>query len=83
MRKVDSAETAPATNGEATAGMMIFSTMFSHCTPLVPREAKADPTNPPNRASEELEGMPSNQVKRFHNMAPMSPAKTTRRRLLD
>lgn len=29
------------------AGMMIFSTMFSHCTPLVPREAKADPTNPP------------------------------------
>ena len=34
------------------------------------------PTSPPNRAWEELDGSPSNQVNRFHRMPPINPANT-------
>lgn len=34
------------------------------------------PIRPPNRACDELDGMPSSHVSRFHRMPPTRPAKT-------
>src|SRR3954470_3067863 len=44
---------------------------------LDPWAASIDPTMPPMRACEELDGSPAYQVTRFHTMAPTRPAKTT------
>ena len=43
----------------------------------VPAATHVAPMSPPNSACDELEGMPRNQVSRFHRIAPTSPAKIT------
>ncbi len=48
-----------------------------HSTPDVPIAAITAPTTPPTSACDELEGMPSTHVTRFHTMPPTSPARTT------
>ena len=42
-----------------------------------PWEAITEPTRPPIRAWDELDGSPRYQVTRFHVIAPARPAKTT------
>src|SRR6185437_7213991 len=42
-----------------------------------PAAAQAAPTRPPISACDELEGRPSDQVTRFHAIAPSSAANTT------
>src|SRR5690349_7240122 len=41
-----------------------------------PTAATAEPTTPPIRACEELDGNPNHQVIRFQAIAPIKPAKT-------
>ena len=48
-------------------------------TPCAPAAASMAPTMPPIRACDELDGMPSSQVIRFHTMPPTSPANTSSR----
>src|SRR6185312_4236975 len=49
----------------------------SHCTESTPPADSAAPTIPPMRAWLELDGRPTNQVTRFHVIAPTRPAITT------
>ena len=65
----------PAMIGAATAGIKTFSVTPDQLMPAVPSAANPAPMRPPNRACEELDGMPNNQVSKFHRMPPMRPAK--------
>src|SRR5262245_17248206 len=63
--------------GENAAGIMTFDTRPCHCTALPPAAAIVAPITPPMRACDELDGMPSSQVRRFQMMQPHRPAATT------
>ncbi len=70
------------TSGEATIGMMTFSTMPDHMTlPPTPKStaASVDPTRPPKSACDEEDGIPKYQVIKFQAIAPRTPASTTPR----
>src|SRR6476661_3459912 len=69
--------TARARIGATTAGIRTLPTRPSAITASVPAAATAEPTTPPIRACEELDGRPKYQVIRFQEMPPISPAKTT------
>ena len=73
--QVPQAATRPAISGAATAGMSTFWVTPPQFTPLRPRAAKPAPMRPPNKACEELEGIPNSQVSRFQRMPPIRPAK--------
>ncbi len=66
-----------ATTGATTAGISTLPSTPSPKTASAPAAANAEPTTPPIRAWEELEGRPKYQVARFQAIAPTSPAKTT------
>src|ERR1700733_102437 len=66
-----------AISGDATAGMISFSTMPCPLTAPDPTAARTAPTKPPIRACEELDGRPKYHVIRFHAIAPIRPANTT------
>ncbi len=70
--------TPTAMSGASSAGMSTFAATLQ-MTPCVPTAASTEPTTPPMRACDELDGMPSNQVRRFQVMPPTSPARTTSR----
>src|SRR5580698_5903137 len=65
--------------GDRPAGMITFATRSCHWTADPPAAAIVEPITPPMRACDELDGMPSSQVRRFQVMPPASPAKTTGR----
>src|ERR1700712_5063815 len=65
----------PAMNGEATAGMRTLLMTPGQFTPDIPAAARPDPIRPPNRACDELDGMPNSHVSRFQRMPPIRPAK--------
>src|SRR5436309_15253923 len=69
--------TTKATTGAITAGISTLPRTPSPRTASAPPAAKADPTTPPIRACDELDGRPKYQVARFHAIAPTRPAKTT------
>ncbi len=73
--KVPTIATNPAIRGEASAGMMIFSSTLSTWTALLPAAIQVAPISPPNSACEELDGSPASQVSRFHTIAPIRPPK--------
>ena len=73
--QVPHAATMPAITGAATAGIRTFWVTPDQLTPLVPSAASPAPISPPNRACEELDGIPNSQVSRFHRMPPIRPAK--------
>src|ERR1700712_1960568 len=73
--KVAAPAARQATTGATTAGRRIFETTMEKLTPEAPAPISTAPISPPNRACEELDGNPSNQVIRFHKMAPDRPAK--------
>ena len=58
------------------AGSRILDTTTEKLTPAVPAPTSTAPISPPNRACDELDGSPYNQVSRFHRMAPTRPPKT-------
>src|SRR4051794_28460583 len=66
-----------ATIGAATAGIRTLPIRPSLRTASAPEAAKAEPTTPPIRACDELDGSPKYQVARFQTIAPTRPAKTT------
>src|SRR6476646_12287135 len=68
--------TTKATTGAITAGISTLPSTPSPMTASDPAATKAEPTTPPIRACEELEGRPKYQVARFQAIAPISPAKT-------
>lgn len=70
---------ASAMTGAAIAGMTTFSVTPLQLTPAVPSAASPAPIRPPNSACEELDGIPTSQVSRFHRMPPTSPARQTGR----
>ena len=72
---VPQAATTPAMTGAATAGISTFWVTPAQLTPLLPSAARPAPIRPPNRACDELDGMPNSQVSRFHRMPPIRPAK--------
>ena len=63
-------------NGAMSDGMSTLSFTPPHWTTSAPSAAMAEPIMPPIRAWLELEGNPTNQVMRFHVIAPTSPART-------
>src|SRR3954447_4382893 len=65
-----------ATTGATSAGTTTFDSRPSPWTALVPSAAMVEPTTPPIRAWDELEGRPKYQVATFHAIAPISPANT-------
>src|SRR5204862_7093749 len=69
--------TMKATIGATTAGISTLPTSPSPRIASGPAAANAAPTTPPISACDELDGSPTYQVMRFHEIAPMSPAKTT------
>src|SRR3954469_12083703 len=69
--------TTKATTGAMTAGISTLPSTPSPITASDPAATKAEPTTPPIRAWDELEGRPKYQVARFQAIAPTSPAKTT------
>src|SRR4051794_6858168 len=69
--------TTKATTGAMTAGIRTFPISPSLRTASAPAAAKAEPTTPPIRACEELDGRPRYHVARFQKIAPTRPAKTT------
>ena len=69
--------TTAAMIGDSPAGMMTFETSPCHLTASVPAAARVAPITPPIRACDELEGMPSSQVRRFQKMPPARPASIT------
>ncbi|MNW51689.1 hypothetical protein D3C74_291810 [compost metagenome] len=78
-RKVPSAATPIAITGASSAGIITLDRTPVHRTPFVPTAARTEPTTPPMRACEELDGIPSNQVSRFQVIPPTRPASTTSR----
>src|SRR6478609_45917 len=73
--KVAAPAASPATTGATMAGSTILLITTEKFTPEAPAPISTAPMRPPNRAWEELDGNPSNQVTRFHRIAPTSPAK--------
>src|SRR5512143_503245 len=69
--------TTKASTKATTAGISTLPTSPLAKTASGPATAKAEPTTPPIRAWEELEGSPKYQVARFQAIAPTRPAKTT------
>src|SRR5215218_1733591 len=63
-------------SGDSGMNKMVFSRLLASRTPKPPLATPA-PANPPIRACDEEVGSPSHQVRRFQEMAPTSPAKTT------
>lgn len=61
--------------GAATAGISTFWVTPAQLTPARPIAASPAPIKPPNRACDELDGIPNSHVSRFHRMPPMRPAK--------
>src|SRR6185437_15833379 len=59
--------------GASTAGRMTLATRLCHLTAWAPAAASI----PPISACDELDGIPKNQVSRFHTIAPIRPAATT------
>src|SRR5215218_8245333 len=68
--------TLKARIGATIAGTRTLPTRPSAITASKPTAATAEPTTPPIRAWEELEGRPKDQVIRFQAIAPIRPAKT-------
>src|SRR5829696_8156689 len=68
--------TTKARIGATTAGTRTLPTRPSARMASNPAAATAEPTTPPIKACEELEGNPKYQVIRFQVIAPISPAKT-------
>src|SRR4051812_25010352 len=68
--------TVKASIGAITAGTTTLPSSPSPSIADAPCAMKAAPTTPPIRACEELDGSPKYQVRRFHPIAPISPAKT-------
>src|SRR5690349_10420307 len=64
-------------SGESTTAMPVFPTPL-HTTAPSPALATPDPTRPPIRACELLEGMPASQVMTSQAIAPTSAPKMTR-----
>src|SRR6476619_4805138 len=77
MMLIATTPTTKATTGAITAGISTLPSTPSPMTASDPAATKAEPTTPPIRACEELEGRPKYQVARFQAIAPTSPAKTT------
>jgi hypothetical protein len=73
---VAAAAAAPATNGAITAGNKIFDTTVEKFTAFTPAPTMTAPINPPNNACEDDDGNPTNQVNKFHKIAPTNPANT-------
>src|ERR1700728_529136 len=71
------AATPKAMGGESTAGMTTLDANPCHFTAWPPAAAMVDPTTPPIRAWDELEGIPKNHATRFQAIPPARPAKTT------
>src|SRR5712671_3815996 len=63
--------------GASTAGRMTLATRLCHLTAWPPAAASIAPITPPISACDELDGIPKNQVSRFHTIAPVRPAATT------
>ncbi len=63
--------------GAATAGTMRSSTRPLPSTAWNPAAAATDPTSPPMRACELLDGSPKYHVMMFQAIAPTRPANTT------
>src|SRR5690348_16449917 len=63
--------------GASTAGRMTLATRLCHLTAWPPAAASMAPITPPISACDELDGIPRNQVSRFHTIAPVRPAATT------
>src|SRR5215211_6203996 len=63
--------------GATTAGISTFPRSPFPRIASGPAAANAAPTTPPIRACDELDGSPKYQVTRFHEIAPIRPAKTT------
>src|SRR6188472_1218322 len=76
MIQVPTPATRPATRGAKREGSRIELITPSHLTPPNPSAAMADPISPPNRACDDEDGSPSNQVVRFHRIPPTRPANT-------
>src|SRR6185437_8547095 len=66
-----------AMRGASTAGRMTLATRLCHWTAWLPAAASIAPITPPISACDELDGIPKNQVSRFHTIAPVRPAATT------
>src|SRR3954451_1738771 len=69
--------TMNATIGATIAGTISFPNSPAPLTAEVPSAAITDPTKPPTKACDELEGRPKAQVIRFQAIAPIRPANTT------
>src|ERR1700760_2870991 len=67
----------PAITGDRPAGMITFWKRPCHFTAWPPAAAIVEPTTPPIKACDELDGMPKNHVIRFQVMPPARPANTT------
>src|SRR3954451_7738159 len=70
------AATVNASTGAIKAGTSTFESSPAPSIAAVPAATSAAPTTPPINACEELDGSPKYQVRRFHVIAPISPAKT-------
>src|SRR6266581_2947442 len=58
--------------GASTAGRMTLATRLCHLTAWAPAAASIAPITPPISACDELDGIPKNQVSRFHTIAPVA-----------
>ena len=77
MARISANANAMPRNGAMIDGMSTLSRIPPHWTTSFPPAAIADPIMPPIRAWLELDGRPTNQVMRFHVIAPTRPAITT------
>lgn len=75
--QVPAAATSAAMTGDKTAGRTTLETSPFQSTALPPAAAMVEPMTPPISACDELDGMPSSQVSRFHKIPPVRPAETT------
>ncbi len=71
--------TIPAISGASMAGTSTLDATPLQMTPCPPTAASIAPMMPPIRACDELDGMPSSQVNRFHTIPPTRPANTNSR----
>src|SRR5215471_7687872 len=67
--------TAPAMNGDNTAGMITFDSTDWPLTASNPAAATVARITPPTKACDELDGNPKYHVNTFQAIAPSSPAK--------
>src|ERR1700753_228098 len=77
MSQVPVAAISAAMIGDRPAGMMTLEIRPFHWIADPPAAAIVEPTTPPIRAWEELEGIPKNHVSRFQMIPPHKPARTT------